>query len=224
MGGMPIRQQWRERRSYRTSGRRETRHGKAASEDKTAEPLDSKDQTVRSDCLSWPVSSLRPKLRQNAHHGGRSGSPAVDQSCDTSVMNLRKSFVVPAVRGLFTKWHTFCFTDGRAWTFFSSDASCSRAVVMRSLLIQPWHCSLIASPNSALALLSSSLSWSGRGSRLALEPELPDGDPLERRPPNLPDYPTDVPAPEPHDVPAWEPVDDPPPDTGEPEPKPRPIP
>ena len=57
-----------------------------------------------------------------------------------------------------------------------------------------------------------------------LEPQIPNGDPLETPSPSLPDFPTDVPVPEPHDVPAWEPVDVPPPDPGEPEPKPRPIP
>ncbi|MEX2315799.1 MAG: hypothetical protein WD669_01515 [Pirellulales bacterium] len=66
--------------------------------------------------------------------------------------------------------------------------------------------------------------WSGRGIRHALTPDLPDGDPLESPPPSLPDFPTDVPVPDPHDVPAWEPVDDPPPNPGEPQPKPRPIP
>ncbi len=63
-----------------------------------------------------------------------------------------------------------------------------------------------------------------RPSRLgALEPKLPNGDPLENPQP-LPDYPTDVPVPEPHDVPAWQPIDVPPPSTGEPDPNPRPTP
>jgi hypothetical protein len=92
----------------------------------------------------------------------------------------------------------------------------------------------------ALALFPAETNLSLRGLRMTLHPVLPDGDPLDwhklelndepkkgeptKSPPSLPDYPTDVPAPQPHDVPAWEPVDDPPPDPGEPQPKPRPIP
>jgi hypothetical protein len=80
--------------------------------------------------------------------------------------------------------------------------------------------------------------WRTRGPRQSLIPVLPNGDPLElsdqpdKRDKEVPDepgrtlpsYPTDVPAPEPHDPPAWQPIDDPPPDTGEPSPKPRSIP
>jgi hypothetical protein len=76
--------------------------------------------------------------------------------------------------------------------------------------------------DNVVALLVDCAIWEGRGEQRSLTPNLPDGDPLET-PPDLPDYPTDVPAPEPHDVPAWEPVDDPPPETPQP-PEPRPIP
>jgi hypothetical protein len=96
---------------------------------------------------------------------------------------------------------------------------------MRTILFPNFVCRIMPSHDNALAVLSAMMApnWSDRGLRFSLQPELPDGDPLER-PTSLPDYPTDVPAPQPHDVPAWEPVDDPPPDPGQPQPKPRPIP
>jgi hypothetical protein len=95
---------------------------------------------------------------------------------------------------------------------------------MRTFLFPKWTCGLMPSTGNVFAFLTTEPLFSGRRLRQSLEPELPNGDPLENPPPSLPDFPTDVPAPTPRDVPAWEPVDDPPPDTGEPEPKPRPVP
>jgi hypothetical protein len=87
------------------------------------------------------------------------------------------------------------------------------------------------SPGNVFASLPDETRWRGRAMQYSLVPQHPHGDPLElsgeppqEEPTPLPEFPTDVPAPEPHDVPAWEPVDPPPPDPGEPQPKPRPIP
>ena len=106
---------------------------------------------------------------------------------------------------------------------------------MRIFLLPRLACTFMPSRGNAFTFLTDETPWVGRGSRHALLPQHPDGDPLEmndeprenpprERPPSFPEFPTDVPAPEPHDVPAWEPVDDPPPDPGGPQPKPRSIP
>ena len=106
---------------------------------------------------------------------------------------------------------------------------------MRFLVLPQFVCWIMPVRHHVFEFMLDESHWQGRGTRHTLVPVLPNGDPLEldgdpqenppnKRPPSLPDFPTDVPAPEPHDVPAWEPVDDPPPDTGEPEPKPRSIP
>lgn len=106
---------------------------------------------------------------------------------------------------------------------------------MRMLYFPQLVCPFMPSAGNVFALLPDDSAWRGRGLRHSLVPQHPDGDPLEmndepkkdlpsKGPTPLPDYPTDVPAPQPHDVPAWEPVDDPPPDPGAPQPKPRPIP
>jgi hypothetical protein len=107
---------------------------------------------------------------------------------------------------------------------------------MRTMFLSMPFCRIMPAKGHAFTLPEYGASWLGRGSR-HLIPVLPNGDPLETggssdrleespetRPSSLPDYPTDVPAPEPHDPPAWQPIDDPPPDVGEPAPNPRPIP
>jgi hypothetical protein len=123
-----------------------------------------------------------------------------------------------------------------------------RRWIMRTIILPQLVCRIMPARDNVFALLLDATDWRGRGRRQSLIPHFPSGDPLEvaqleatrlkengglvdpqeeppnRRPPSLPDFPTDVPANEPHDVPAWEPVDDPPPDTSDPQPKPRPIP
>jgi len=119
---------------------------------------------------------------------------------------------------------------------------------MRTIFFPQLVCRIMPVRDNVFALLLNATEWRGRGGRQSLVPQFPNGDPLDvarldalrpevngdlddpqeeppiKRPPSLPEFPTDVPANEPHDVPAWEPVDDPPPETGEPQPKPRSIP
>jgi hypothetical protein len=92
---------------------------------------------------------------------------------------------------------------------------------MRFISLPKLFCCLMQCPDELFVFLIDHSAWSDRGECYSLTPELPDGDPLEK-PPRLPDFPTDVPVPEPHDVPAWEPVDDPPPEPTEPSPRPIP--
>lgn len=92
-----------------------------------------------------------------------------------------------------------------------------------------------ASPESTMSAVAN---WGSlRSERNALSqlkvtpPESLRGESPERpAPPTLPEFPTDVPVPEPHDFPPPEPVDPPAPDPGKsppapnPDPKPRPVP
>jgi hypothetical protein len=109
---------------------------------------------------------------------------------------------------------------------------------MRPLFLTSYVCRIMPARGSAFALFEGGTPRSLWGGGQSLIPTLPNGDPLtetagpdkpdaeppEKQAPPLTEFPTDVPAPEPHDPPAWQPVDDPPPVTGDPASKPRAIP
>lgn len=107
---------------------------------------------------------------------------------------------------------------------------------MTRYCLRPIVLSFWASPHETISVIANWGSVRSERNSFAIKAVDPgilrDNAPSQSSPRPLPDFPTDVPAPEPHDVPVPEPMDPPAPDPGkspapekpEPEKKPRPVP